>query len=151
NYLELTGQLDVEGRKLGSNTEASGRFHTDWLNMMFPRLKLARNLLREDGVIFVSIDDNEISNLRKILDEIFGSENFICQICIVSNPRGRQSETIARTHEYLVVYAKNSEVSAVRGEPLSDEQLKEYKFTSIDGRKYRTRGLRHRGNASRRI
>ena len=67
NYLELTGQTDGEGRKLSSNTEASGRFHTDWLNMMYPRLKLARNLLREDGVIFVSLDDGEIANLRQVL------------------------------------------------------------------------------------
>src|SRR5208337_1184513 len=151
NYLELTGQVDGEGRKLSSNSEASGRFHTDWLNMIYPRLKLARNLLRDNGVIFISIDDNEVSNLRIILDEIFGSENFVCQICIVSNPRGRQSETIATTHEYLVGHARNSEASTVRGQPLSDEQLREYKFTTPDGRKYRTRGLRHRGNASRRI
>ena len=69
----------------------------------------------------------------------------------LSNPRGRQSETIATTHEYLVGYARDSEASAVRGQPLSDKQLREYKFTTPDGRKYRTRGLRHRGNASRRI
>jgi adenine-specific DNA-methyltransferase len=76
NYLELTGQTGEGGKKLSSNTEASGRFHTDWLNMMYPRLKMARNLLREDGLIFISIDDSEVGNLREILDEIFGSENF---------------------------------------------------------------------------
>ena len=76
NYLELTGQLNG-GAKISSNTESSGRFHTDWLNMMYPRLKLAKNLLREDGVIFISIDDGEVSNLRKICDEIFGEENFV--------------------------------------------------------------------------
>jgi adenine-specific DNA-methyltransferase len=80
NYLELTGQADGEGRKLSSNSEASGRFHTDWLNMMYPRLKLARNLLREDGAIFISIDDNEASNLRGICDEIFGPENFVANV-----------------------------------------------------------------------
>ena len=76
NYLELTDQIDGENRKLSSNTEASGRFHTDWLNMMYPRLKLARNLLRNDGAIFVSIADHEVHNLRFTMDEIFGAENF---------------------------------------------------------------------------
>src|ERR1022692_2978849 len=76
NYLELTGQIDGEGHKISSNTEASGRFHTDWLNMMYPRLKLARNLMRGDGAIFVSIADHEIQNLRVIMDEVFGEENF---------------------------------------------------------------------------
>lgn len=76
NYLELTNQVDGAGRRLSSNTEASGRFHTDWLNMMYPRLKLARNLLKDDGVIFVSIDDGELANLRRLCDDIFGEENF---------------------------------------------------------------------------
>jgi adenine-specific DNA-methyltransferase len=75
NYLELTGQVEG-GKKISSNTEASGRFHTDWLNMMYPRLKLVRNLLREDGVMFISIDDNETDNLRLLCDEMFGEENF---------------------------------------------------------------------------
>ena len=79
NYLELTGQVEG-GRKISSNTEASGRFHTDWLNMIYPRLKLARNLLCDDGVIFISIDDGEVANLRKVGDEIFGEENFIANI-----------------------------------------------------------------------
>jgi len=76
NYLELTGQVEG-GQKISSNTEASGRFHTDWLNMMYPRLKLARNVLREDGVLLISIDDREIENLRRVCSEIFGEENFI--------------------------------------------------------------------------
>ena len=80
NYLELTGQVDGEGRRLSSNSEASGRFHTNWLNMMYPRLKLARNLLTSDGVIFITIDDVEVSNLRRLCDEVFGEENFIAQI-----------------------------------------------------------------------
>src|ERR1017187_5729497 len=79
NYLQLTGQVEG-GQKLSSNTEASGRFHTDWLNMMYPRLKLARNLLREDGAIFISIDDAEADNLRKVCDEVFGPENFVERI-----------------------------------------------------------------------
>ncbi len=76
NYLEVTGQVDSAGRRMSTNAEASGRFHTDWLNMMYPRLKLARNLLRDDGVLFVSIDDSELGNLRAALDEVFGSDNF---------------------------------------------------------------------------
>ena len=78
NYKVITGQVDGEGRNLSNNPETSGRYHTDWLNMMYPRLKLARNLLKDDGVIFISIDDNEVSNLRKMCDEIFGEENFYC-------------------------------------------------------------------------
>ncbi len=80
NYLEQTGQTDEEGHKTTSNTEASGRYHTDWLNMMYPRLVLARNLLREDGVIFISIDDTEVAHLRMILDEVFGAGNFVANI-----------------------------------------------------------------------
>src|SRR5271168_3035696 len=80
NYLMLTGQIDSDGRKISSNTESSGRFHTEWLNMMYPRLKIARNLLRDDGVIFISVDDGELDNLRKVCAEVFGEENFIVQI-----------------------------------------------------------------------
>ncbi|MBU2602723.1 MAG: site-specific DNA-methyltransferase [Actinobacteria bacterium] len=79
-YLEYTSQVDAEGRKFGTNTDADGRFHSKWLNMMYPRLYLARNLLREDGVIFISIDDNEVTNLRRLCDEVFGEENFLASI-----------------------------------------------------------------------
>jgi adenine-specific DNA-methyltransferase len=79
-YLEYTGQVDAEGRKFGTNTEADGRFHSKWLNMMYPRLYLARNLLRDDGVIFISIDDHEVDNLRKLCNEVFGEENFVATI-----------------------------------------------------------------------
>ncbi len=113
NYLELTAQTDEEGRKINSNAEASGRFHTNWLNMMYPRLRLARNLLREDGVIFISIDDHEAHNLRMIMDEIFGEETF--KNCIIFR-RGiknvqAQFDTIdALTvgHEYVLMYARSS-------------------------------------------
>jgi adenine-specific DNA-methyltransferase len=150
-YLEYTEQVDAEGKKFGTNTEADGRFHSKWLNMMYPRLYLARNLLREDGVIFVSIDDHEVDNLRKLCDEVFGEESFICQICVVSNPRGRQSEAVATTHEYILAASRNAEACQLQGQPLDDTQLAEYKHETSDGRKYRTRGLRHRGNASRRV
>lgn len=92
NYLELTGQLDSDGNKIASNTESSGRFHTDWLNMIYPRLKVARNLLREDGVIFISIDDNELANLREACDEVFGPENFLGIACRVSKKANNQGD-----------------------------------------------------------
>ena len=88
NYLKLTGQIDGENRDLSSNTEASGRFHTDWMNMMYPRLKLARNLLRKDGVVCISIDDCERDNLRKVCDEIFGEDNFVESIVWKKRLRG---------------------------------------------------------------
>jgi len=77
NYMEQTGQIDSDGNRLSTNSDTNGRYHSDWLSMMYPRLKLARNLLKDDGVIFISIDDNEVGNLRKLCDEIFGEDNFI--------------------------------------------------------------------------
>ncbi|WP_230201807.1 site-specific DNA-methyltransferase [Enterobacter hormaechei] len=105
NYLELTGQIEG-GEKISSNTEASGRFHTDWLNMMYPRLKLARNLLREDGVILLSIDEHEITNLRSVMDEAFGEENFLS--CLTWE-KGRKNDAkfFSNGHEYVLVYAKS--------------------------------------------
>lgn len=108
NYLDLTGQTGDGGRKLTSNTEASGRFHTDWLNMMYPRLKLAWNLLRDDGVIFVSIDDGELANVHALLNEVFGEENF--QACVSWQKRyTRSNNTVDFTTvvEHIVVYSKN--------------------------------------------
>ena len=106
NYLELTGQTDGKNRKLSSNTEASGRFHTDWLNMMYPRLKLAKYLLRDDGVAFVSVDDGELSTLRLVADEIFGEENFLA--CFVWKSRqNKDNRTVTGAsvdHEYVVCY-----------------------------------------------
>ncbi|MDY7218485.1 site-specific DNA-methyltransferase [Denitrificimonas sp. JX-1] len=107
NYKEITGQVDGEGRSLSNNPETSGRYHTDWLNMMYPRLKLARNLLRDDGVIFISIDDNEVTNLKNICDEIFGEENFIGTFVVNAAPNGRDYGHIAKNHEFCVFYSKN--------------------------------------------
>ena len=98
--------------------------------------------------MFISIDDHEASNLKALCDEVFGSESFIAQICIVSNRRGRQSEIVATTHEYLLVYARDAESCEIAGQRLSEKQLEDYKYETDDGRKYRVRGLRHRGNAS---
>ncbi|MHC4456983.1 MAG: site-specific DNA-methyltransferase [Planctomycetota bacterium] len=105
-YLAYTGQIDAEGKKFSTNTEADGRFHTKWLNMMYPRLFLARNLLREDGVILISIDDKEVKNLRSLCDEIFGEENFLAQ-SIWDLKTGRQAGHFTRSHEYIMVYCKN--------------------------------------------
>ncbi|MDN5882530.1 MAG: site-specific DNA-methyltransferase [Nitrosospira sp.] len=108
NYLELTGQIEG-GRKISSNTEASGRFHTDWLNMMYPRLKLARNLLKEDGVIFCSIDDIEAPRLRTLFDEIFGEENFLAQFSWRTDGNFDNQAKIKNCHEYILLYAKSVE------------------------------------------
>lgn len=107
NYLELTGQVEG-GKKISSNTEASGRFHTDWLNMMYPRLKLARNLLREDGVLFISIDEIEYSHLRTICSEIFGKENLIGTI-VWKNATDNNPTNVATEHEYVLVVARGKE------------------------------------------
>ena len=102
-YKEVTQQTTK------SNAETMGRYHTNWLNMMYPRLRLAYNLLTDDGVIFISIDDNELINLRKICDEVFGEENFYTQIIVQSNKRGQTYKQISKTHEYMLVYTKHSE------------------------------------------
>ncbi len=128
DYLEKTGQIDSEGQKLTTNTEASGRYHSDWLNFMYPRLFLARSLLRDDGVIFISIDDNEVHNLRKIMDEIFGEENFVVKfIWRKKSGGGQQDEYIIDEHDYIIVYAKNKLEFSVK-ERQKQPNENEYKF-----------------------
>ena len=105
NYLELTGQTEGSA-KITSNTEASGRFHTDWLNMIYPRLKIARNLLRRDGVIFISIDDQEVAHLRAICDEVFGSENFIAEM-VWEGANKNDAKQVGICHEYALVYSRS--------------------------------------------
>lgn len=107
-YLEYTGQVDNEGKKFGTNTEADGRFHSKWLNMMYPRLYLARNLLRPDGVIFISIDDKEMHNVRRLCDELFGEENRIGVICW-KNVTDNNPTLITPDNEFIVCYAKSKE------------------------------------------
>ena len=106
-YIERSGQLDDEGNRLFVNTDRNGRFHTDWLNMMYPRLKMARNLLSDDGVIFISIDDNEQENLKKICDEIFGEENLVSDGAVIVKTEGRRYGGFAKTHDYFYSYAKS--------------------------------------------
>ncbi len=107
-YIEGSGQLDEQGNRLVLNTESNGRFHTDWLNMIYPRLRLAKDLLSDDGVIFISIDDNEVDNLRKICDEVFGESNFIAQSVVQRSTNGMgDKKGFARNHEYILCYQKS--------------------------------------------
>ena len=139
NYMELTGQTDEEGRRLSVNAETSGRYHTDWLNMMYPRLKLARNLLRDDGVIFISIDDNEVANLRKLCDEIFGEENFIDAIIWKKRYGGGAKEKyLISLHEYVLMYAKSEAILENIYVPLTEESIRRY-YTQRDDN-YAVRG-----------
>jgi len=108
-YLAYAGLVDDEGKKFSTNTPNEGRFHTKWLNMMYPRMYLARNLLREDGVIFISIDDNEVSNLRKLCDDILGEQNFITGMVWNSEGHTDNQYDIKINHEYVLVYAKSSD------------------------------------------
>ncbi len=148
-YLERTQQKDEDGFWKSTNSETSGRKHANWLSMMAPRLTLARNLLRDDGVIFISIDDNEVAHLRELCDEVFGAENFLCIICVKNNPRGRQSDAfLATTHEYVLVYSKKIANCVLYGEPLTKEQKADFSNKDEDGNAYRLLGLRQRGAAS---
>lgn len=135
NYLELTGQVEG-GRRISTNTEASGRFHTDWLNMIYPRLKLARELLCQEGSIFLSIDDREAPRIRALADEIFGEENFVA-CCVWQKRYSRENRgAIGDAHEYLVVYAKDFDYfQRVRGliAP-TDEQTAVYRNPNNDPR-----------------
>ena len=108
-YIASSGYLDENGNRLVENLESNGRYHTDWLNMIYSRLRLAKDILATNGVIFVSLDDNESANLKKICDEVFGAVNFIGQITVVGNPRGRDYGGVARMHDYLFVYKKSPE------------------------------------------
>lgn len=123
NYLELTGQINESGRRITTNTETSGRYHTNWLNMMYPRLKLARNLLRDDGVIFISIDDHEVSNLRKICDEIFGEDNFVADLIWLNKEGGGSSDSklFRIKHEHILCFSKNIELIQIKGIPINNE------------------------------
>ena len=148
-YLEYTGQIDSEGRKFSTNTEADGRFHSKWLNMMYPRLYLANNLLSDDGAIFVSIDDHEVANLKSLMNEIFGEESFVAQIPVINNLKGRNDRKhIATAHEYLLVYAKPLFES--NGLPLSEKQKAEYLHSAEKGIPFQWRDLRRRGGADTR-
>lgn len=132
-YLRRTGQLDEEAKSISTNTKADGRFHSKWLSMMYPRLRLSRNLLKEEGVIFVSIDDNEVHNLRQLMNEVFGEENFICEFIWKSrqNKDNRNTTGVSIDHEYILCYSKNNEDKRIRG---SMRRLEQYKNPDNDSR-----------------
>ena len=133
-YLKYTGQADGNGTKFSSNTETNGRKHTNWLNMMYPRLKLARNFMRNDGVIFISIDDNEVSNLRKLCDEVFGEENFMANIVWQKKYAAtNDAKGFSNLHDHIIVYRKSESFNR-NLLPRTEEQNKPYKNDDHDGR-----------------
>ena len=126
NYLELTGQVEG-GQKIASNTEASGRFHTDWLNMIYPRLKIARALMQDSGLLFLSLDDSEIGNARRVCDEIFGEENFVdCMVWKKRYGGGAKERYLVTLHEYILVYAKALDTISEIEVPLSEASVDRY-------------------------
>ena len=144
NYREQASLIDQ------SNPDTSGRYHADWCSLIYPRLKLARELLSDDGLICISIDDHELTNLTKIADEIFGEQNRIGLVIIKSNPRGSMSSAeLAELHEYILIYAKMRSQAEIIGHELTDEMSSEYKYEDENG-KYRLLGLRMRGGFWRR-
>ncbi|MBD79547.1 MAG: site-specific DNA-methyltransferase [Crocinitomicaceae bacterium] len=154
-YEKRVGDKDEEGymTKDGmfkKNSKENGQYHSNWLNMMMPRLYLAKNLLKQDGVIFVSIDDNEMHNLILLMNEIFGEENHIASLAVQLNPRGRNLDKfIAKTHEHILVYTKNSEnLDSMKGLEKEGKMVKEYNRDDEDGKgAYRLIGLRNRNQA----
>ncbi|GAP70574.1 adenine specific DNA methylase Mod [Bacteroidales bacterium 6E] len=133
-YLAFTGQVDEEGKKFSTNTETTGRFHSNWLNMMYPRLFIARNLLRKDGIIFISIGDHEIDNLRKICNEIFGEDNFITTISRLMKTGGAKGNFFSPNVEFILVYAKNIIEAEYFRSVLSKDQIdRYYKFKEKEG------------------
>lgn len=133
DYAENSGQTDEEGNRLVQNSESNGRFHTDWLNMLYPRLRIAKDLLTEDGVIFISIDDNEQENLKKICDEIFGSQNFVFQIAWRRTDNQPNIGKIARVKEYILCFAKNISSLGLGKLPLTDKAKAEYRYRDEKG------------------
>ena len=135
-YLANSGQYDTDGNRLVQNTESNGRFHTDWLNMLYPRLKLAKDLLASDGVIFISIDDHEQENLRKICDEIFGSENFVGQFIWQRRTSPDMRKLVSTAHDYIVTYVKdkNNLSNAINKVRLSEADAGNYSNPDNDPR-----------------
>ena len=143
DYLKYSGQVSGEGLKMTVNAETGGRYHSSWLTMMYPRLFLARNLLQENGVIFVSIDDHEVHNLRELMNELFGGENFVAQITVLTNPKGRVlSKHFAETHDYLLVYSRYAQDAEFSVQKSDEQILKDYTQIDEDGR-FRTLELRN--------
>ena len=148
-YNEEVEYFDDDGHhNFRENNSSNPRFHSDWCSMIYPRLQLARNLLRDDGVIFISIDDNEIINVMKLCDEVFGACNKVGIMTIQSNPRGSQaSKHLSNVHEYIVMYAKDSSSLELKGVSKGVDVESEYQEVDERCRRYRLLGLRQRGGA----
>ncbi|HCG7540878.1 TPA: site-specific DNA-methyltransferase [Vibrio parahaemolyticus] len=136
NYLDITNQLDENGKAFGTNVDTSGRYHSDWLNMIYPRLKLARNLLNEEGLIFISIDDKELPNLRAICNEIFGEDNFIANFIWEKRTNRENRKVVSSRHDYIVCFAKNVNATerALKQLPMNAKALANYKNPDDDPR-----------------
>jgi adenine-specific DNA-methyltransferase len=136
DFFEKSMQIDEKGNRLVANTETNGRFHSDWLSFIYPRLKLARNLLSDDGVIFISIDDVELSNLNKVCDEIFGSENFIANFVWEKRTNRENRKVVSSRHDYIVCYTKTKTkgIRALSQLPMSEKALANYKNPDNDPR-----------------
>lgn len=149
-YLDISGQFDDEGNRLVQNTESNGRFHTDWLNMIYPRLRLAKTLLSEDGIIFISIDENEVENIKKNCNEIFGESNFLtCVTRATGTPTGGGFDGLVNELDYMLIYAKNASNATINGLEMSAEDSKIYDQVDEQGR-YLIRPLRRTGGEDRR-
>lgn len=150
SYLELTKQVDEGGKKLSTNSDQAGRYHSNWLNMMYPRLKLARNLLTDDGIIFVSISDHEVDNLRKLLNEVFGESNFIGQIAVSKGTTtGQDANDIGSSIDFLLAFARKKQQYVPRGLPLDAKDAARFNRDDSRGR-YSTLQFRKTGSNDRR-
>lgn len=150
SYLEWSQQVNEEGRKLSTNSETEGRFHSNWLNMMYPRLKLARNLLTEDGSIYVSISEHEVDNLRKILNEIFGESNFVGQIAVAKGTTtGQDAHDIGSSIDFLLVFARSKENFVPNGLPMDEKDIARFSLEDAKG-KYSVLQFRKTGSGDRR-
>jgi len=150
-FLMKSNQTDETGNRLIANKDSNGRFHSDWLSFLYPRLKLAKNLLADNGVIFVSADENEIHNLKHLLNEAFGSVNLLGVIANVNNPKGRSDDKfIATAHEYLAVYSKDISQAKFFGFEPDEKIKKRYNKVDESGQKFRDMDLRKTGDADKR-
>jgi len=144
DYLKFSGQVSGEGIRLTTNAETDGRYHSKWLTMMYPRIFLARNLLRKDGVIFVSIDEHEVHDLRLMMNEIFGEENFVAAISVLCNPKGRsQDKHFATNHEYILVFSKEPLPKGAFSIAKGEDQIEAEYPEEDEGGKYRLLELRN--------